>query len=242
MSKNEEPNPFLFLPGTSVMHDLIRAKDWSKTPVGAPETWPTGLCTTVSILLNSHFPMFVWWGEALTTIYNDAYMLIAGDKHPELLGKSGRAVWSEIWDDLSHLVGDVFNGNATWSEDQLLYLNRRGYKEEAYFTFSYSPVFDERGTVQGLFCAVIETTEKVLATKKIEESERNMRSIILQSPVAMCILRGAAFTVEIANERMYELWGKRSDQVLQRPLFEGLPEARNQGFEQLLEQVYATGD
>jgi PAS domain S-box-containing protein len=241
MSKNEEPNPFLFLPGTSVMHDLIRAKDWSKTPVGAPETWPTGLCTTVSILLNSHFPMFVWWGEALTTIYNDAYMLIAGDKHPELLGKSGRAVWSEIWDDLSHLVGDVFNGNATWSEDQLLYLNRRGYKEEAYFTFSYSPVFDERGTVQGLFCAVIETTEKVLATKRIEESERNMRSIILQSPVAMCILRGAAFTVEIANERMYELWGKRSDQVLQRPLFEGLPEARNQGFEQLLEQVYATG-
>jgi PAS domain S-box-containing protein len=95
--------------------------------------------------------------------------------------------------------------------------------------------------VSGLFCACIETTEKVLAARKIAESERNLRNTILQSPVAMCILRGLQFHVEIANDHMYELWGKKREEVEKRPLFEGLPEARAQGFEELLTQVYTTG-
>lgn len=231
-----------FLTGGGEMGERIRSKDWSLSPLGTPDKWPQSLRTAVSILLNSKFPMFIWWSEDLITIYNDAYCPIAGEKHPALLGQSGREGWAEIWHDLGPLVESVFAGQPTWSEDQVLYMNRRGYVEETYFTFSYSPVQDETGRVAGLFCACIETTEKVLTAKKIQESERNLRSTILQSPVAMSILRGPSFVVEIANERMYELWGKRAEQLMHRPIFEGLPEASNQGLEKLLQQVYATGE
>ena len=233
--------PLAFLNGGGAMGELIQKKDWSQSPLGAPETWPKSLQTAVSILLNSQFPMFVWWGKDLITIYNDAYRPIAGEKHPALLGKSGREGWSEIWDDLNPLVESVFSGKATWSEDQPLYMNRHGYVEETYFTFSYSPVWDETGTVVGLFCACIETTENLQATRRIQESERNLRATILQSPVAMCILRGPEFIVEIANDRMYELWGRSAGEMMGHPIFSGLPEAKNQGLEELLQQVYTTG-
>lgn len=224
------------------MGELIRKKDWSSTPVGAPDTWPQSLRTTVNLLLNSKFPMFVWWGPELTTIYNDAYRPIAGEKHPSLLGKSGKEGWVEIWGDLGPLVERVFSGTSTWSDDQVLYMNRHGYIEETYFTFSYSPVMDESGNVGGLFCACIETTEKVMAARKIKENERNLRNTILQSPVAMSILKGPNFMVEIANKRMYELWGRGEDELLHRPIFEGLPEARHQGLEEILLHVYKSGE
>ncbi|MGZ3838196.1 MAG: PAS domain-containing sensor histidine kinase [Flavisolibacter sp.] len=230
-----------FLKGGGEMGELIRAKDWSQTVIGNPETWPQSLQISVSILLNSQFPMFVWWGPELTTIYNDAYRVIAGEKHPSLLGASGREGWSEIWDDLDPLVESVFEGTSTWSEDQPLTINRRGYLEETYFTFSYSPILDATAKVGGLFCAVIETTEKVLGARKIQENERNLRSTILQSPVAMSILKGSSFVVEIANDHMIELWGRAPEDLLHKPIFEGLPEAKLQGFEEMLQQVYATG-
>jgi PAS domain S-box-containing protein len=237
-----EVQQLAFLTGGGEMGERIRAKDWSETAIGAPESWPQSLRTSVSIIINSQFPMFVWWAKELITIYNDAYIPVAGGKHPELLGTSGNVGWKEIWDDLGPLVDRVFEGTSTWSEDQVLYMNRHGYVEETYFTFSYSPVMDESGSVGGLFCACIETTEKVLATRRIQESERNLRNTILQSPVAMCILRGPSFVVEIANERMYEVWGKSVNSIMRLPIFEGLPEARHQGLEDLLHRVYTKGE
>ncbi|GAB4091315.1 PAS domain-containing sensor histidine kinase [Flaviaesturariibacter terrae] len=231
-----------FLKGGGEMGRLIRNTDWANTSLGRPEDWPVGLQTTVSILLNSQFPMFIWWGPELITIYNDSYIPIAGEKHPKLLGQSGKEGWSEIWNDLGPLVDSVFGGTSTWSEDQLLLINRRGYVEETYFTFSYSPVLDGEGQVAGLFCACIETTEKVQASRRIQESERNLRNTILQSPVAMCILRGPDHIVEIANDRMFALWGRGGDELLRRPIFEGLPEVRHQGFEELLQGVLRTGE
>lgn len=241
MTKNRA-KPFAFLNGGGVMGELIRAKDWSTSSVGNPDQWPPALQTAVSILLNSQFPMFIWWGKELITIYNDAYCIIAGEKHPSLLGKSGREGWAEIWKDLDPLVTSVFEGTATWSEDQQLLLNRHGYVEETYFTFSYSPVWGDAGRVAGLFCACIETTEKVLAARRIQESEHNLRATILQSPVAMCILRGTSCVVEIANDRMFELWGRGAAELLHRPVFEGLPEARNPRLDAILESVFATGE
>ncbi|HSU52210.1 MAG TPA: PAS domain-containing protein, partial [Segetibacter sp.] len=234
--------PLAFLTDGGQMGERIRLKDWNNTAVGNPQSWPQSLRTSINILLNSQFPMFVWWGKDLITFYNDSYIVIAGEKHPDLLGKSGKEGWGEIWDDLGPLVEKVFNGKSTWSEDLLLNMNRHGYFEETYFTFSYSPIFNDFGTVDGLFCACIETTEKVLATRRIEESERNLRNTILQSPVAMCILTGPSFVVEIANERMYELWGRGTAQMLKKPIFEGLPEAREQGLEEILRNVYQTGE
>lgn len=240
--KTNEAQQLQFLKGGGAMGELIRTYDWELSPIGHPGAWPQSLQTAVSILLNSQFPMFVWWGKDLVNIYNDAYRPIAGEKHPHLLGKSGQVAWAEIWPDLEPLVNSVFSGTSTWSEDQLLYMNRHGYVEETYFTFSYSPIRGENGEVSGLFCACIETTEKVLATRRIEESERNLRGTILQAPVAMCILRGQDHVVEIANSLMFELWGRGADEMLHKPIFDGLPEARNQGLENLLHHVYSTGE
>lgn len=231
-----------FLKGGGEMGERIRSKDWSESSLGSPDTWPQSLRTTVSLLLNSQFPMFIWWGPDLITIYNDAYISVAGEKHPQLLGGSGKVLWKEIWDVVGPLADTVMNkGQASWSEDQLLYINRKGYIEETYFTFSYSPVTTENGQIGGLFCACTETTEKVLAARRIQESEQNLRNIILKAPVAMCILQGTSFVVEIANERMFEIWGKTEMELLHKPIFEGLPEAKEQGLEQLLHDVYNTG-
>lgn len=238
---NKEDLTLAFLKEGGEMGERIRLKDWSNTSVGSPQSWPQSLRTSINILLHSQFPMFVWWGNDLITFYNDSYKVIAGEKHPDLLGKSGKAGWAEIWGELAPLVEKVFKGISTWSEDLLLNMNRHGYIEETYFTFSYSPIFNDSGNVDGLFCACIETTEKVLATRKIQESERNLRNTILQSPVAMCILKGPTFIVEIANGRMFELWGRGGEDMLQIPIFEGLPEARQQGLEEILINVYNTG-
>lgn len=224
------------------MGELTRKYDWSETSLGRPDQWPQSLRTAVSLLLNSQFPMFVWWGKELTTIYNDSYKIIAGDKHPGLLGKSGRDAWAEIWDDLAPLVEKVFSGASTWSEDLLLYINRRGFVEETYFTFSYSPVLDESGTVGGLFCAVVETTEKVVSRKKVEKSEQNLRNTILQAPVAMCILRGTDAVIEIVNELMAELLGKPAAELMGHSLFGAIPEVKDRGLQALLDQVRTTGE
>src|SRR5215217_3158964 len=131
-----------FLAGGGQMGALARNKDWSATPLGDPASWPQSLRATVSILLNSQFPMFVWWGPEMITIYNDAYQVILGEKHPNALGRSGPVVWAEIWDVVGPLADKVMQeGTSTWAEDQILYMNRHGYTEETYFTFSYSPVF-----------------------------------------------------------------------------------------------------
>jgi PAS domain S-box-containing protein len=241
MNEIDSVKPFT-LQGGGEMGKRIREYDWSDSPVGSPDSWPISLRTSVNLLINSQFPMFVWWGKDLTTIYNDAYMQIAGDKHPGLLGKSGRLGWAEIWKDLAPLVDKVFKGEATWSEDLLLVMNRRGYFEETYFTFSYSPIIDESGKVGGLFCACVETTEKVLSKKQLLESEENLRNIILKAPVAMNIFKGPEFIVELANDRMFELWGKPKEDMLGKPIFDSLPEARGFGFEELMQKVYLTGE
>lgn len=224
------------------MGERTRHHDWSQTPLGTPDQWPQSLRTSVSILLNSRFPMFVWWGKHLTTIYNDAYKIIAGDKHPALLGRSGREAWSEIWEDLAPLVRNVFNGTSTWSEDLMLHIRRRDFIEETYFTFSYSPILDETGSVAGLFCAVVETTEKVFSKRKLQESEQGLRNVILQAPFATCIFRGPAFVIEVANPSMLQFWGKTAEAVLHKPLFEALPEAKDQGFEERMLTVLRTGE
>src|SRR5688500_8634141 len=159
-----------FLSGGGDMGKLMRQKDWSATPLGDPDTWPQNLKTLISIILNSKFPMFVWWGKDLITFYNDSYIAVAGEKHPALLGKPGPEAWAEIWNVIGPMADQVMNeGRASWSEDQVLYMNRKGYIEETYFTFSYSPIIDETSSIQGIFCACTETTEKVLSAKNIEE-------------------------------------------------------------------------
>lgn len=150
------------------MGALMRTIDWAETPLGPVDEWPQSLLTALSIILRSRFPMFVFWGQDLVQLYNDAYIPIPGDKHPASQGARAQETWSEIWDVLGPLVETVMErGEATWSEDQLLLMERHGFVEETYFTFSYSPVQDESGGVGGVFCACTETTARVLSDRRI---------------------------------------------------------------------------
>ncbi len=156
-----------FLQGGGELGALIRAKDWSATPLGPPETWPQSLKTTLGILLNSRYPMFVFWGPELIKIYNDGYRPITGHKHPWALGRPAREVWPEIWSDIEPLVARALAGDPTYSDDLMLFMERSGFREEVYFTFSYSPVPDESGGVGGMFCACTETTARVIGERRL---------------------------------------------------------------------------
>jgi PAS domain S-box-containing protein len=156
-----------FLSGGGELGQLIRAKDWSSTPLGSPETWPESLRTSVSTCLNCSFPILIWWGPELVKIYNDAYAEIIAKKHPWSLGSPGRDVWPEIWDTIGPMLSRVMEaGEAFPADDLRLDLHRNGYPEECYFSFSYSPIRDESGQVAGVFCPVIETTDRVFAERR----------------------------------------------------------------------------
>ncbi|SFJ38665.1 PAS domain S-box-containing protein [Amycolatopsis sacchari] len=154
-------------PGDSGMAARMRDHAWESSPLGPPARWPTSLRTAVRICLTSRFPMVLWWGEELRVFYNDAYAALLGAKHPAL-DQPGERVWHEIW----HIIGPMLRGvldtgEATWSEDLLLPMNRHGYLEEAYFTYSYSPLHDDDGTVRGVFTAVSETTGRVIGERRL---------------------------------------------------------------------------
>ena len=131
----------------------MRGHDWRRSPLGPPESWPPSLRTVVELLLQSQFPMFVAWGPELGFLYNDSYADILGSKHPLALGRRFEDIWSEIWTDIFPLIEAAMNGQATFREDLPLLMNRKGYDEQTWFTFSYSPVRDESGKVAGMFCA-----------------------------------------------------------------------------------------
>ena len=152
------------------MGALMRSIDWARTPLGPIERWPQSLRTSISICLSSRFPILVWWGLELVMLYNDAYRpMLGATKHPRAMGRPGREVWPEVWPIIGPMLeGVLARGEATWSDDQLLLLDRNGFLEECYFTFSYSPIRDESGGVGGVFCAVTETTGRVLGERRLQ--------------------------------------------------------------------------
>src|SRR3954453_6423119 len=144
-------------------------RDWSSTAVGAPDTWPPALRNMVRIVLTSRFSMWAAYGPELTTFYNDAYKHdTLQAKHPWALGRPAREMWAEIWDDIGPRIRSVLDtGIATWDEDLLLFLERSGYREETYHTFSYSPLDGDDGRTEGMLCVVVETTGRVLGERRM---------------------------------------------------------------------------
>jgi signal transduction histidine kinase/DNA-binding response OmpR family regulator len=158
-----------WLIGGGEMGDRMRSLDWSRTALGAVEHWPQSLKTSISICLSSQFPIVMYWGPEYVVLYNDAYSKILGGKHPWALGQRCCDCWAEIWDTIGPMLDGVVNsGQATWSDDLLLLLQRSGYAEECYFSFSFSPIRVETGNVGGVFTAVIETTNKVIGERRLK--------------------------------------------------------------------------
>ena len=146
----------------------MRAMDWTRTPLGPPEHWPISLKTAVGIMLSSRYAMFVWWGRHLSNLYNDAYRPFLGKKHPDALGQSARDVWAEIWDLIGPRTEAVLErAESTFDEALLLVMDRFGYPEETYFTFSYSPLRNDSGEVGGIFAAVTDETSRVIGERRL---------------------------------------------------------------------------
>jgi signal transduction histidine kinase/CheY-like chemotaxis protein len=157
-----------FLPQRGEIASLIRSRNWCDTPLGPMGNWPSSLKTVLRLMLTSRYAMWLGWGDDLLFFYNDAYReQTLGAKHPASLGRPFRQVWAEIWEDLAPRIRRVVStGEATWDSGLLLFLQRNGYSEETYHTFSYSPAPADTGGVGGLFCVVIEETERVLAERR----------------------------------------------------------------------------
>ena len=157
-----------FLTGGGEMGELMRTRDWSKTPLGAPEHWPQSLKTCIRIILTSRQAMFVWWGNDLINLYNDAYRSIVGGKHPEALGQPAREVWKEIWDQTGPRAATAMQTNeGTYDEALLLIMERNGYPEETYYTFSYSPVPGDQGGTSGIICANTDDTQRIVGERQL---------------------------------------------------------------------------
>ncbi len=229
----------IFLSGGGEVGVLMRAHDWSRSPLGDPAGWPQALRTVVSLMLSSKFPMFCAWGKELTFIYNDSYAPILGDKHPAALGAPFQAIWAEIWDDIYPLIERALRGEASFMEKLPLIMRRHGYDEQTWFTFSYSPVRDDSGEVAGMYCACVEATEQVHAERYRDEENKRLVTLFEQAPGLIAVLRGPQHVFEITNESYIQLIG-RSD-LVGKSVREALPYAEGQGFFELLDEVYTSG-
>jgi signal transduction histidine kinase/ActR/RegA family two-component response regulator len=240
-TERETPSEWLpFLSGGGQMGAMMRAHDWSASPLGHPRNWPQALRTAVGLMLNSKFPMFVAWGPELGFLYNDSYALILGEKHPAALGSRFHDIWREIWDDIHPLIVRALKGEATYMDRMPLRMNRHGYDEDTWFRFSYSPVRDEDGTVAGMFCACVEMTGEVLAERYREEENLRLTTLFEQAPGIIAVLRGPEHRFELTNRSYMQLIGHR--ELIGKPARQALPEVADQGFFELLDQVYQTGE
>jgi PAS domain S-box-containing protein len=212
-----------FLRGGGEMGERTRNYKWDKTTIGSPDTWPQSLKTTVSILLTSRFPMFLWWGEELIQFYNDAYRPSLGNngKHPSALGARGIETWPEIWAVIYPLIQRVLeDGEPTWSENQLIPIYRNGKLEDVYWTFSYSPVRNDAGHVEGVLVTCNETTstiEKLRIAKQNEAElagrEKYFRNATDSMPAVLWTTDSAGQCTYL-NKQWYEITGQTAESSL----------------------------
>lgn len=189
MNLSSTPAPCLAGGGQSGA--ILRGIDWSASPLGPVAQWPQPLCTVVALILNSKFPMFVAWGAALTLLYNDAYADILGNKHPAAAGSGFADTWREIWNDVEPIVAQALAGKASFHQDAHFRVQRNGRQEDAWFVFSYSPVWGEHGSIDGMFCAVAETTEQVLLNRHKLAENAHLQQLYEQLQLAQHELQAA---------------------------------------------------
>jgi signal transduction histidine kinase len=237
-------------PNQTEMGRLCQQMDWSDTPLGPVSDWPHSLKTAVGMVLRQGIAQNLCWGGELIQIYNDAYRVIMGGKHPEGLGRSVLFSWEEIAGEIAPLMDRVMAGETVYFEDMLLRVRRSGSLEDAYFTFSYSPVIVESGEVGGVLINCYETTEQVRATSLQQERDQlfselqveraRLEYVFQQAPTFLAVLRGPTHVFHLVNDAYLQLVGHR--EILGQPVRKALPEVVDQGFIQLLDGVLETGE
>ena len=191
-----------FLSGGGEMGARMRAFDWASTPLGPIQTWPQGLKTAVRIMLTSRQPMWLGWGEKLIKVYNDAYISIVGGKHPEALGQPAETVWKEIWHEIEPMLKTAMGGvEGTYVEAQLLIMERNGYPEETYYTFSYSPIPGDDGRTGGIFCANTDDTERVIGERRLN----TLRELAAEVAEAKTVEEACRLSATVMARNPYDL-------------------------------------
>ena len=233
-----------FLSGGGEMGHLMRGFDWTRTPLGSPDEWPQSLRTAARLMLNTRHPMYIWWGPNHLCLYNDAYrQSIGSERHPSSLGQPGREVWAEIWGIIGPQIDQVMRGGgATWNENHLVPITRNGVREEVYWTYSYNPIDDETSAngVGGVLVICTETTAAVLHTRKMADQNAAQRRLLQQMPGFVGVLAGPDHVFEYVNDAYLAIAGPRN--FLGRSVREVFPELAEQGFYQLLDQVFSSGE
>ena len=226
-----------------------RAFDWAANPLGPPTEWPPALRVAVRTVLESSFAMNLWCGPELVLIYNDAYRAALGAKHPRALGRPGAEVWAEIWPVIAgHFDSILHGGVSVFREDARFVMERAsGPPGEAWFTYSVSAVREDDGSIVAFLNVAAETTQRVLAERETEaaraaaeRAEGRLRGIFAQAPAFLAVLRGEDHVFEFVNNSYLQLVGHRM--IIGKTVAEALPEVRDQGFIELLDRVYRTGE
>ncbi len=232
-----------FLAGGGAMGDFIRRFPWAESAIGAPSSWAQGLRTTVRIMLTTGHPTLIFWGPELICLYNDAFSRSLGpEKHPAILGAPGRIAWQEVWPIVGAQIGHVLCGEgAIWHENQCVPIYRFGELQDVYWTYSYSPI-DNPGSphgVGGVLVTCSETTQQVLAERTLVSERERFLQLFDQAPTFLALLQGPDHVFEMANPAYLALVGQRP--VVGRKLADALPDAVEQGYLALLDEVYRTG-
>lgn len=233
-------DPFCFLGHDGPLARLIRDFDWGRTALGRVETWSQPLRTATALLIQSPVPIVMLWGEPGVMIYNDAYSVFAGHRHPSLLGSNVREGWPEVADFNDNVMKVGLAGGTLAYQDQELTLHRKGYAEQVWMNLDYSPVLDEGGRPAGVIAIVIETTDRVLAERRNREEFSRLQSLFAQAPTFMAMLSGPEHRFTMVNPEYRKLIGDRD--VLGLSVREALPEVGEQGFFDLLDHVRMSGE
>ena len=228
-----------FLTGTGAVARAMRAADWSASVLGNPRQWPQSLRSVVNLVLGSALPMYVAWGPQLIALYNDAYAVLCGERHPAALGQPLLETWSEVRSILEPLVARALAGESFLMENLPFRLRRNGFDEDTWFTFSYSPLVKEDGQIGGLYCSCIETTQVMRSQQKLLAREEWLQSLFHQAPGFAAVLRGPDHRFVMINQAYSDLTGSRSQVGM--TMAQAFPEAMEQGFGVLLDGVYASG-
>lgn len=223
------------------MGERMRAFDWKSHPLGPPEGWPQALRMAVSLCLNSAFPTAIYWGEEMYLLYNDAWSPIPAEKHPHVLGQPARRAWSDIW----HVIGEQFesvvrDGRSFALYEQMLPMERGGRARETWWNYSLTPIRHADNSVGGIFNQGHEVTDVVFARRERAAELERWRDRLRQAPAGVALLRGPEHRFEFANPAYLELVGERD--LIGQPVQEALPEVVTQGFIDLLDGVYRTGE
>lgn len=229
-----------FLAGGGEMANRIAALDWQRVGMPALHNWPAHMQTATALMLRCSLPMVMLWGEPGVMVYNDAYAEFSGSRHPGLLGSHVREGWPEVADFNHHVMTEGLAGRNLSYQDQPMVLHRNGSAESVWLSLDYSPLLDAGGTPAGVMAIVVDNTAKVIAERRLCNERERLAQLFQQSPGFMAMLDGPSHVFSLVNPNYLKLVDYRP--VLNRTVAEALPEALAQGYVDMLDKVYRTGE